>query len=95
MSFLKYSFDYPFVRGFINLKKSTTFNIIEREEVRSGEFPSGNVHASARGLGKLAAAMANEGKMLDGRQLISAETWHKMHQNATLNFDAGLGNVLL
>ena len=39
--------------------------------------------------------MANEGEMLDGRQLLSVETWQKMHQDPTLAFDAGLGNFLL
>ena len=61
-----------------------------RDVIRKGEIPSGNVHASARGLAKLASSMANKGKMLDGSSIISQDTWDLMHSNSTLKFDAGL-----
>lgn len=37
---------------------------------RSGETPSSNFHASARGMGQLAACMANGGSW-NGKQLLS------------------------
>ena len=61
-----------------------------REIIQKGEFPSGNVHASARGLARLASSMANKGKMLDGNRIISVDTWDLMHSDSTLKFDAGL-----
>ena len=64
-----------------------------RNVIRKGEFPSGNVHASARGLAKLASSMANKGKMLDGSSIISEDTWNLMHSNSTLKFDAGLSKL--
>ena len=38
--------------------------------------------------------MAHGGKMIDGKSLISKQTWDKMHQNGTLAMDANLGKVV-
>jgi CubicO group peptidase (beta-lactamase class C family) len=46
--------------------------------VRRGETPSANAHASARGLARLAAAMAAEGE-LDGHRLMSRAAWAALH----------------
>ena len=46
--------------------------------VRRGETPSANAHASARGLARLAAAMA-AGGILDGRRLMSDAAWRALH----------------
>ena len=72
---------------------SLVLNELISPDVKKGEFPSGNIHASARGLARLASAMANKGKRVDGSILISEETWGKMHQNATFRLDAGLGKT--
>eukprot|EP00092_Neocalanus_flemingeri_P004302 GFUD01004625.1.p1 GENE.GFUD01004625.1~~GFUD01004625.1.p1 ORF type:complete len:457 (+),score=129.58 GFUD01004625.1:76-1446(+) len=54
---------------------------------RQGESPHGNVHASARGLGKLAAAMANGGT-LGGVEILSLEGWNHLHGNPVIQEDA-------
>ena len=46
---------------------------------RTGESPHNNMHASARGLARLAAAMANRGQLEDVK-LLSREGWEMMHQ---------------
>jgi len=54
---------------------------------RAGESPHGNVHASARGLGKLAAAIANGG-VLGGVEILSAEGWNHLHGKPVVQVDA-------
>ena len=66
-------------------------NSNQRNEIRIGEIPSANFHGNARGLAKLASILANKGKGPDGRQLLSNETWEKMHAKATLALDMNLG----
>lgn len=48
------------------------------DDARTSEIPSDTTHASARGLAKMAAFMANKGKLGD-KQLLSEETWNDMH----------------
>ena len=58
---------------------------------RQGESPHGNVHASARGLGKLAAAMANGGT-IGGVEVLSPEGWNHLHGNPTVQVDSSMSN---
>lgn len=58
---------------------------------RQGESPHGNIHASARGLGKLAAAMANGGT-LGGVEILSPEGWNHLHGNPTVQVDGSMSN---
>ena len=37
--------------------------------------------------------MANKGKMLDGRNIISEKTWNLMHGDPTLCLDVGLSKL--
>ena len=60
-----------------------------------GEIPSANFHGNARGLARVASALANKGKFGDGRQLLSTETWQKMHDKATLALDMNLGKYVI
>ena len=48
------------------------------KEFLMGESPSVNCLASARGLAKMAAFMANKGTF-DGTEYISEDTWDKFH----------------
>ena len=48
--------------------------------IKTGEIPSGNGHGTAKGLAKIAAVMANKGK-LDGNRIISEEAWDSLHSN--------------
>ena len=48
------------------------------EIVARGETPSANSHCSARGLGKIAAVMANGGS-LNGTTYLSEQAWQAMH----------------
>jgi len=56
---------------------------------RQGESPHGNIHASARGLGKLAAAMANRGS-LHGVEILSPEGWNHLHGNPIVQVDGSM-----
>jgi len=56
---------------------------------RQGESPHGNVHASARGLAKLAAAMANGGT-LAGVEVLTPEGWNHLHGNPIIRVDAAM-----
>jgi len=48
--------------------------------MKTGEIPSANGQCSARGLAKIAAAMANKGEY-DGVRILSEETWELFHSN--------------
>ena len=50
-------------------------------EIAKTEYPSAQVVANARSLGLLAAYMANKGT-LNGKQLISEQTWKSFHSDA-------------
>jgi hypothetical protein len=67
-----------FIAGFFN-----------SEGWRRGESPHGNVHASARGLAKLAAAMANGGQ-LGGVRLLTANGWALLHHGGIVREDASM-----
>ncbi len=63
--------------------------------VASGETPSANTHATARGLAKVAAMMANQGKW-DGKEILSFPAWQALHADPqeadmgiTTNFTQG------
>lgn len=53
-------------------------NAFNTSAVAMGETPSANAHCSARGLAKLAAAMADGGGF-QGAELLSPEAWAEMH----------------
>ena len=61
------------------------------DAVRKGEIPSTNFNGSARGMARLASAMANKGKDLDGQIILSEDAWRKLHSDPTEAFDCGLG----
>ena len=71
------TYDFDFNLGMDNL--ISAFN---KTECRRGEIPSVNVHASARGLAKLAACMVAKGS-IDGVSIMSEETADKMHDKYT------------
>merc|ERR1712003_588948 len=57
--------------------------LIEHSNSKLGkmiESPSTNGHCSARGMAKLAAAMANKGTF-DGVEVLSEKAWEAMHAN--------------
>ena len=56
---------------------------------RQGESPHGNVHASARGLARLAAAMANKGR-LGEVEIMSEAGWELLHQGDSVEVDAAM-----
>ena len=65
-------------------------NFMNSAAWRESESPHGNVHASARGLAKVAAAMANRGTLGDTR-LLSEAGWEQLHANSTVEVDAAMG----
>ena len=67
-----------FIAGFFNC-----------DSWRRGESPHGNVHASARGLARLAAAMANGGQ-LNGVRVLTANGWSLLHCNGVVREDASM-----
>ncbi len=63
--------------------------IMNGREIRMGETPSINAHCSARGLAKLAGAMASKGRVPGSRRrLMSEDTWEKMHAKPVAKPDA-------
>ena len=63
--------------------------------VAQGETPSANTHATARGLAKVAAMMANQGKW-EGREILPFPAWQALHaapqeadMGITTNFTQG------
>lgn len=62
---------------------------LEKEEHRKAETCSHNLNASARGLAKLAAIMANKGAPIEeyGQRLMSQDTWNTMHAYPTREYD--------
>ena len=50
---------------------------------RTAEIVSGYCNASARGLGKLAAFMANKGTF-DGKSIMSEDTWQEAHSDPVM-----------
>ena len=70
------------------------YKIVEEEDIRKGEIPSGNFHGNARSLGKLASVMADKGKNVDGKgRLLSEEAWVQMHSEAKWALDAQTGHL--
>jgi hypothetical protein len=63
------------------------------KEFQMGESPSVNCIASARGLAKMAAFMANRGTF-DGSEYISEETWDKFHLNPTAELFNGVSPII-
>lgn len=53
-------------------------DFFNHENMARGETPSANTHASARGLAKLAAALANKGEW-QGRKVVGETGWASMH----------------
>jgi len=62
-------------------------NFYNSDVTRQGESPHSNMHASARGLAKLAAAMANGGT-LNGQQILTPNGWSLLHANPIIRGDA-------
>jgi len=62
-------------------------HVFNQEIVRRGEVSSANGNCSARGLGKVAASMANGGS-LNGFTVLSNKGWQALHSNPT---PGGLG----
>ena len=60
---------------FVGMDRVEFFN---EDIVARGETPSANAHCSARGLGKIAAVMANKGR-LDDTTYLSEDAWQAMH----------------
>ena len=71
---------------------SVTHKHWQQDKFRSTEQPSSNFHASAKGLAWVAYIMANQGQDPSGKQILSKETWEKMHHDPKEAHDAVLGN---
>lgn len=65
-------------------------HIFKAKESRMAEAISTYVHANAKGLGKLAAIMANNGELND-LHLMSKETWNDMHSDIKAGTDKNIG----
>ena len=66
--------------------KRVDYLAVNQEQFRRAELPSGCANASAEGLAKVAAFLANKGK-LSKERLMTEHTWKMMHAEVT---DAGL-----
>jgi hypothetical protein len=83
--------DKSFAEPFVELYNS--------EVIRKGELCSAGSQCNARGLGKLAAIMANKGQPLgdqeENKPLMSEDTWAEMHSEPTVAYDGCFpGNII-
>jgi len=60
------------------------------EGLRGAEIWSSNVMASARGLAKFGAYMANKGTAF-GETIMCEDQWYKFHGNRNEKYDYGIG----
>jgi len=63
----------------------TSFMLFNEPDVRKSESSSVNGNCSARGLARVAAAMANKGEF-EGVRLMSEDAWFSMHDKPTSGF---------
>lgn len=75
-----------------------TPDILNCQEYVDAEMPSGNMRASARGLAKLAAFMANKGRLRDEERgtestLFRDDVWQEMHDDAVVSNDLLFGGI--
>ena len=77
------------------MSPSKMASVFNHSDTRKGEAPSVNCHATACGLAELASVMANKGAMSNGGELLSEETWSRMHEGAKLAVDAFFGSKAL
>ncbi len=68
-------------------------SLMDDPRMRSGEMPSANGGASARGLARVGACVAAGGQ-LDGVRILSEEAVAKMHSGVTAAKDAGLLGIV-
>ena len=73
---------------FLNEVKASNIDSFNLNSTRKGELPSGNGHANARAVAKLASAMANKGSWL-----MEEKTWDKMHDKVKTNRDALIAGI--
>ena len=71
----------PSSRAFL-VDQNGLVNSFNSREVAMGETPSANTHASARGLARLAAMMADRGSF-EGKEFINERAWDDLHDHAT------------
>lgn len=76
------------ISGYNPKKMETLIEIYNGAANRKGETPSANGNCSARGLAKIAAAMANKGS-LDGVEILGPAGWEVLHANPLVR--PGLG----
>ncbi|MEM7219521.1 MAG: serine hydrolase domain-containing protein [Pseudomonadota bacterium] len=69
-------------------KGTASLDVFNDAVVRCGETPSANAHASARGLAKLAAVMAGEGRFAGG-QYLPQGAWQALH-DAPVSHEMGM-----
>lgn len=72
------------------LPKELKWKFNNFEAFKTGELVSASCFATARGLARFAAFMANRGS-LDGKRLLSEETWEEFHSEATVENQVALG----
>jgi len=78
--------DYGYEFFDVDVNGPNEMNSFNTNPVRQGEIPSSNCHANARGLGKLAAAMANCGS-IKGETFLSPSAWALMHADSTVEYE--------
>ena len=81
----------PRKRMMINHPGDESGEIWNSEDIRRGETPSSNGNCSARGLAKVGAALANQGKLGD-TTLLSLSGWKALHSEATVGTMLGYEN---
>ena len=85
----------PLYKSLEDWSKGIHDPFFSKEIIRRGEQPSSNMHATARGMAKVASAMANKGQPPPGeRRIITEKTWEQMHSEPKTALDHALGKSL-
>lgn len=83
-------FLYNMMKRQLIFREGFGLTMLNSDEFRRAELPSFNIQASAKGMAKLAAFMANKGQF-QGQTLISQDTWDKMHAEPKIENDVVFG----
>ena len=67
-------------------------SLMNSDDMRRAEVLSANVNASARGLAKMGAYMANRGTF-EGKTIMSESSWNEFHSNVDVRPDESLGGL--
>ena len=83
---------YNVEAGNFKEQSSTSFSFVHKKEVKQAEVVSAFCHATAKGMAKVAACMANGGECGE-MKLLSKEAWEKCQAEPKMAVDKMVGQT--